>query len=126
MKPDLKRFARLAEITDVLWNTASQKLRDKAREEQQIQTHIDTLVREQRACADTLTQEEDPSQMLSAVQWMRWSDAERRRINLELARVRADLHRERHEARIAFGKRNAVDALQDKAAAVQRARKRLK
>lgn len=113
MSSKARQLARLGEITEVIWETASQKLREKAQAERAIAERIAALGRKQRACSDELSQPDIPaSDMMSAVRWMKWSEMERRRINIQLARARAELARERAQAKRAFGKKAAVEALQ--------------
>ena len=120
MNTNSEKLARLGDITDVIWQTASHKLREKAREEQAIAARIDDLLREQQVCSNGLAKEDiQPGQMMSTVRWMKWSETERRRINIQLARVRAELARERAQAKRAFGKKVAVEALRKSAANVR-------
>lgn len=107
---DLKR---LKKVTEAGWLAASQALRAKAGEERAAAAHLAQLAQDRKTCMEQATAAEDGdlSRMLSATRWLRWSDAERARLNIGLARLRADLAREQEEARAAFARDQALSRL---------------
>ena len=51
------------------------------------------------------------AQVVLTTRWLRWSDTERARLNFGLARLRADLARERAVAKRAFARDQTLEKL---------------
>ena len=118
-KEDLKR---LKKVTEAVWLASSQKLREKANAERAGQARLDGLARDRQRCLDLIASENGPdvAQILSATNWMRWSEAERARQNIALARLRAELAQEQAVAKRAFAKDQAMGKLLTRAQILQK------
>ncbi len=108
-----KDLKRLKKVTEAAWLAASQKLREKAGEERAAAARLAQLASDRKACMEQINADttNDMSQMLAATRWLRWSEAERSRQNVGLARLRAELAQEQQVARTAFAKDQALSKL---------------
>lgn len=107
---DLKR---LKKVTEAGWLAASQALRAKAGEERAAAARLTQLAEDRRHCMAQATAGLDAgvSQMLAVTRWLRWSEAERSRLNVGLARLRAEMAREQQAAKTAFARDQALARL---------------
>ncbi len=108
-----KDLKRLKKVTEAAWLAASQTLRKKAGEERAAAAKLTQLAQDRRKCMDQISADlsGDLSQTLAATRWLRWSNAERSRLNVGLARLRAEMAREQQAARLAFAKDQALSKL---------------
>lgn len=104
---------RLEKVTEAGWLAASQALRKKAGEERIAASRVAALARDRKRCLDLIGREgaADAAQVVSTAKWLRWSDGERARLNIRLARLRAEMAREQEAARKAFAKHQALQKL---------------
>ena len=114
MKARKQDLQRLKTVTEAAWLAASQTLRAKAGQEQAAAARLKRLQRDRDTCMKLVADEDTPpemAQVVSAARWMRWSEAERARQNVALARLRAELAREQDAARDAFARDQALAKL---------------
>ncbi|RYH07494.1 hypothetical protein [Tropicimonas sp. IMCC6043] len=108
-----KDLARLKKVTEAGWLAASQALRRKADEEREVAARLADLGRDRAQCLELISGDPtaDVAQIATTAKWLRWSDAERARLNLRLARIRAEMAREQQVARKAFARDHALGKL---------------
>lgn len=106
---------KLVAVTDVAWAAASQRLRKQAALEQAAAQRMEDLASARRRNLDGLVGADhpDPGMIAATSGWMLWSERERQRLNVELARARAATAAEQAKARKAFGKRQAARKLRE-------------
>lgn len=104
---------RLTEITELLWLVKSRELRAKIEEEAELRRKMKDLEEQRRLCLDNLgsSEAEQSSPHLVAARWLRWSETERKDLNLDLAGTRAELIDLRSKAQTAFGRKIAAQQL---------------
>lgn len=117
-----KDVERLCALTEMVWISSSHKLRRKLAAEQAVVAKLNELSKARDQSQHSLMQEQspDPSTIRATAGWMKWSDQERRKLNIELAQCRAALAAERAHARKAFGRRQAADKIQEAVTRLQR------
>ncbi|MDV7141080.1 hypothetical protein R3X27_00150 [Tropicimonas sp. TH_r6] len=103
----------MKQVTEAVWLASSQMLRHKAEAERAASARLGNLQKDRESCMEMVTGEgeTDGAVIVSAARWMRWSEKERARLNMDLARVRADLAKEQEVARKSFAKDQALDKL---------------
>ncbi|MFV0335146.1 MAG: hypothetical protein ACK5JR_13885 [Tropicimonas sp.] len=104
---------RLKKVTEAGWLAASQTLRAKAGEERAAAARIAQLAQDRKTCMTQIATDQagDIGRTLAATRWLRWSEAERAKLNVGLARLRAQLSREQDAARAAFARDQALARL---------------
>lgn len=108
-KEDLQRLKR---VTEAVWLSASQVLRARAEAERAAAAKLAGLAADRHRSLKILSGEtSDAAQILAASRWMRWSEAERSRLNIDLARRRAELAQEQEKAKAAFARDQALEKI---------------
>ncbi len=113
MKNRRHELQRLKRVTEAVWLASSQVLRQKAEAERAASMRLGKLQRDRESCMELVSADgaTDGAMIVSAARWMRWSEKERARLNMDLARARAELAREQAAAKTAFAKDQALDEL---------------
>ncbi|WP_141134902.1 hypothetical protein [Tropicimonas sediminicola] len=115
-KRDKAQLDALCQITEIGWAAAGQGLRDAVAAEREISGKLAALAQSRHSNLGSLNGAEqvDSGTFQFISDWLRWSERERQRLNLELARRRAALEAEQAKARKAFGRREAARQLRDR------------
>ena len=110
------KLDQLCMITEMAWVVSSQGLRDCVAAERAVSAKLIGLAESKRSNLALLygAEHADASVIRSVSSWLRWSERERQRLNLDLARHRAALAAEQAKARKAFGRREAARKLRER------------
>ena len=123
MKPrDLQRMKVLA---DTIYEAELAKIRGNAAAIAATQAQVEKLREARRVRADETRAlgEPDPAQLASAdLQWDRWTGGHMHRLQAERAKLEVEAESLRQEARVAFGRGQALDAISEKLRAEARKR----
>lgn len=109
---DRKQMCQLTEIMALRYELASAKLAENRRTEDELRQNLSDLSRDLGKRLTDPTNFGDLAWRAGAdIQWSRWADQRRARINTELARCLAEKEGIREKLRFEFGRQQAVEAL---------------
>lgn len=115
MKP--RDLARLKALTDTVYEAELAKMRGNRAAAAAVEAEVASVrqSRRDRACERRALGAPDPAQLASAdLHWDRWTDAQLFRLQSERARLEAEAAKMRAGARLAFGRRQALDGLMER------------
>lgn len=112
----LTKLKQMGEITQMVLDAELAKMSAAQAEVDRLRAQLEVLSEEQRAMQD-MAEGDDMAALLlgdQARKWMLWAERERSQINTKLAAALAALETQRAETRLAFGRVEALKAVQKK------------